>query len=71
MKPGMTFISAGAALLAIYSIFRLFQILSGASLPLRLGITLLLIGVIIMVVQVLKDRLFIDSNDENYGDGKK
>ena len=56
MKPGMTFISAGAALLAIYSIFRLFQILSGASLPLRIGLTLMLIGVVIMFVKVLKDR---------------
>tara|TARA_Y100000590_G_scaffold418776_1_gene519920 strand:+ start:298 stop:504 length:207 start_codon:yes stop_codon:yes gene_type:complete len=67
MKPGITFISAGAALLAIYSIIRIFQLLSGASLPLRLGLTLILIGVIIMFAKVLKDRLLIDSNDENYG----
>ena len=68
MKLGITFISAGAALLVIYTIFRLFQILGGVSLPLRLGITLVLIGLVIMFAKVLKDRLLIDSNDENYGE---
>ena len=68
MKPGITFISAGAALLVIYTIFRLSQILGGIPLPLRLGITLVLIGLVIMFAKVLKDRLLIDSNDENYGE---